>query len=58
MRAGMRGLKLEPHTFWSLTPAELQLMLGAPGGESPLLKKGLEALMDAYPDKTKDQADG
>jgi uncharacterized phage protein (TIGR02216 family) len=58
MRAGLRGLKLQPQQFWGLTPAELQLMLGAAGGEAPLLKKGLEALMDAYPDKTKDRSDG
>ena len=58
MRAGLRGLKLEPRHFWALTPAELQLMLGAGAGDAPLLKKGMEALMDAYPDKTKDQSDG
>ena len=55
MRAGLQGLRLEPRHFWALTPAEFQLMLGASGGQAPLLKKGLEALMDAYPDKTKDQ---
>lgn len=58
MRAGMRGLRLEPRHFWALTPAELQVMLGASGSEAPLLKKGLDALMDAYPDKTKDHSDG
>lgn len=58
MRAGLRGLKLAPRDFWGLTPAELQLMLGAGAGDAPLLKKGLEALIAAYPDKIKDQSDG
>ena len=58
MRAGMRGLRLSPADFWALTPAELQLMLGATGGQAPLLRKGLEALMAVYPDKTKDEIDG
>jgi uncharacterized phage protein (TIGR02216 family) len=57
MRAGLQGLKLEPRHFWALTPAELQLMLGATGGQAPLLKKGLDALMNAYPDKKKDRFD-
>ena len=58
LRAGLRGLRLAPRDFWALTPAELQLMLGAKAVDAPLLKKGLEALMEAYPDKTKDQSDG
>ncbi|MFK7762758.1 MAG: rcc01693 family protein [Roseobacter sp.] len=52
MRAGMQGLGLEPNVFWSLTPAELQVMLGDPAQSGPLLSGGLEALMAAYPDKT------
>jgi uncharacterized phage protein (TIGR02216 family) len=55
MRAGLHGLKLTPETFWALTPAELQLMLGAGSGQAPMLSDGLAALMAAYPDKTKDQ---
>lgn len=57
MRAGLHGLGLTPDAFWALTPAELQLMLGAAGtgtGSAPLLSDGLAALMAAYPDKTKD----
>jgi uncharacterized phage protein (TIGR02216 family) len=50
MRAGLRGLGLAPEEFWALTPAELQLMLGNPASSGPLLSKGLEALMAAYPD--------
>lgn len=51
MRAGMQGLGLSPETFWSLTPAELQLLLGDPEKSGPLLSSGLDALMAAYPDK-------
>lgn len=58
MRAGIQGLKLTPVDFWALTPAELQLMLGTPEAETPLLREGMDALMAAYPDKTKDDCDG
>ena len=57
LRAGIKGLGLTPNVFWSLTPAELQMMLGAQGGEAPMLKQGLEALMAAYPDKREDECD-
>ena len=58
MRAGINGLSLPPETFWSLTPAELQLMLGKSDAGAPLLRDGLEALMAAYPDDTKERDDG
>lgn len=57
MRAGMKGLKLSPDVFWALTPAELQIMLGSEAGQAPMLKKGLEALMAAYPDKVENSND-
>lgn len=60
MRVGLRDLRLDPETFWSLTPVELQLMLGRGSTSGPLLSAGLEALMAAYPDvptKTKGQDD-
>ena len=50
MRAGLKGLGLTPSDFWALTPAELQLMLGTAGAQTPLLSDGLSALMAAYPD--------
>jgi len=50
MRAGLHGLRLEPGAFWALTPAELRVMLGADGAQSPMMRDGLEALMAAYPD--------
>lgn len=57
LRAGIRGLKLAPDVFWALTPCEFQVMLGADDADAPMLKNGLEALMAAYPDKTKDKQD-
>jgi len=51
MRAGLIGLRLDPATFWALTPAELRLMLGEPDPQSgPLTRDGLQALMAAWPD--------
>ena len=50
MRAGIRGLGLRPAEFWALTPAELELMLGQPGGVVPLRRARLEELLAAYPD--------
>lgn len=57
MRAGLHGLGLSPETFWALTPAELQIMLGNKAGDGPMLSEGLAALMAAYPDTKKDQDD-
>lgn len=50
IRAGLQGLRLEPDAFWSLTPAELRVMLGADSGTRPMLSDGLAALMAAWPD--------
>ena len=52
MRAGLRGLRLEPSAFWRLTPAELALMLGRDSGAAPLDRDRLEALSRAFPDET------
>ncbi|WP_420394961.1 rcc01693 family protein [Nioella sp.] len=57
MRAGMQGLGLTPAEFWALTPAELLLMLGDPGGAAPMGRAGLEALAARFPDH-KDTSDG
>ena len=53
MRAGMQGLNLPPDQFWALTPAELTLLLGPGAGTAPLRRKGLDALMQAFPDTPK-----
>ncbi|MEP1767671.1 MAG: rcc01693 family protein [Sulfitobacter sp.] len=57
IRAGLHGLGLAPDVFWSLTPAELQVMLGSSADKAPMLSDGLAALMAAYPDKKKDHCD-
>ena len=56
MRAGLAGLRLTPEQFWALTPAELRLMLGT-NANAPLRRKGLEALMQAFPDEPKGKDD-
>jgi len=54
MRAGMRGLRLKPHEFWALTPAELWLLLGPEAGEMPMGRRRLDELARAYPDDLAD----
>ncbi|MCZ7675988.1 MAG: phage tail assembly chaperone [Roseovarius sp.] len=50
MRAGLRGLGLSPAEFWALTPFELEMMLGGPGGLAPLRRARLDELMRDFPD--------
>jgi uncharacterized phage protein (TIGR02216 family) len=50
MRAGMRGLGLQPAEFWQLTPAELMLMLGQADQDAPLSRSRLEDLSQLFPD--------
>jgi uncharacterized phage protein (TIGR02216 family) len=50
MRVGVAGLGLRPAEFWALTPAELQLMLGAGTGPPPLTRSDLAALSARFPD--------
>lgn len=57
MQAGLRGLGLRPQEFWALTPAELELMLGRPGGVAPLRRTRLDELLRVYPDETGDMSD-
>lgn len=49
LRAGIHGLGLRPAEVWTLTPAELLIMLDA-GGPRPLDRGGLDALMARFPD--------
>ncbi|MTH77207.1 phage tail assembly chaperone [Paracoccus aestuariivivens] len=44
------GLGLAPSTFWSLTPAELALMLGIEAGSSGMTRNRLTELAARYPD--------
>lgn len=57
MRAGMQGLGLRPAEFWSLTPAELALMLGVNPASAPMSRARLEVLARAWPDNGKIQED-
>ncbi|WP_127111751.1 rcc01693 family protein [Shimia sediminis] len=58
MQAGLVGLRLKPDEFWALSPAELRLMLGQGGAAPALTRKGLDALLAAYPDKKEEREDG
>ena len=57
MRAGMHGLGLRPEQFWTLTPAELALMLGVDPVSAPMSRSRLEALARAWPDRKPNQED-
>ncbi|MBJ6373611.1 rcc01693 family protein [Sedimentitalea arenosa] len=57
MQAGLQGLRLKPSEFWSLTPAELRLMLGHGAVQGALSRSGLDALIAAYPDKERGDDD-
>lgn len=49
MRVGIAGLGLQPDVFWTLTPAELRLLLG-PEPPAPMNRDRLSDLMRAFPD--------
>lgn len=51
MRAGMHGLRLLPEQFWSLTPGELLVMLGAERRPEPMTRDRLAELAAQYPDQ-------
>ena len=51
MRAGLQVLRLPPDTFWALTPAELQVMLGQGATAAPMLQDGLARMMVEWPDE-------
>lgn len=55
MRAGMQALRLRPDEFWSLTPAELALMLGIDSASAPMTRSRLEALAADWPDRKSKQ---
>lgn len=50
-QAGLHGLGLHPDQFWSLTPAELAMMLGVAGGSAGMSRKRLSELVQRYPDR-------
>lgn len=51
MRAGLGALGLRPAEFWTLTPAELWLMLGTDMTAAPMARQRLEELSRAFPDE-------
>ena len=51
LRAGLLTLRLHPAEFWSLTPAELALMLGLGAGPPAMTRSRLDALLERFPDK-------
>ncbi|MCR8723631.1 rcc01693 family protein [Frigidibacter sp. ROC022] len=57
MRAGLRGLGLEPRVFWRLTPAELRLMLGEVAAPA-MARARLEELAARWPDRKGQGDDG
>ncbi len=57
LRVGLQGLGLQPEEFWTLTPAEFQIMLGQGATAPALTRQGLDALLKAYPDGKEGQAD-
>jgi uncharacterized phage protein (TIGR02216 family) len=58
LKAGVRGLGLQPDQFWRLTPAEFRLMLGIDAGSAPMGRSDLDALSQGYPDKKRTFKDG
>ncbi|HEV8036171.1 rcc01693 family protein [Yoonia sp.] len=58
MQAGLHHLRLQPAQFWALTPAELQIMLGADAAKAPLGRLQLDALLRDFPDDVKDERNG
>ena len=52
LRAGLQTLRLKPAEFWSLTPAELALMLGLDQRPLPMGRARLLQLTEQFPDRT------
>ena len=58
MRVGMVQLGLVPEVFWRLTPAELQMLTGPePTGQAAFTRARLDALVRAFPDRMRRDAD-
>lgn len=55
MRLGLGDLGLPPDTFWSLTPAELMLLLRLGGQEEGISRERFFELIARYPDKGRDK---
>lgn len=55
--AGQGGLGLAPSIFWSLSPAELALMLGLTPGQGAMTRDRLAELATRFPDATPQASD-
>ncbi|OUS06132.1 hypothetical protein A9Q96_10240 [Rhodobacterales bacterium 52_120_T64] len=54
MQLGLVDLRLSPHRFWALTPAELMLMTGVGGEVTSLSRAGFADLATSFPDEIKE----
>ena len=52
LRAGLQTLRLRPAEFWSLTPAELALLLGLSTRPPAMSRERFLALSRQYPDRS------
>ncbi len=50
LRAGLQSLRLKPQEFWSLTPAELGMLLGLEARPAPMGRSRFLDLLAAHPD--------
>jgi uncharacterized phage protein (TIGR02216 family) len=57
MRLGLVELRLTPEVFWALTPGELLLIAGVGPAPAGLTRKGLEALLERFPDRSPGQTE-
>jgi uncharacterized phage protein (TIGR02216 family) len=60
LQAGLCRLRLDPATFWAMTPVELAIAVGVHGhgGGGAPGRQALEALMLRFPDRSGDGCDG
>lgn len=59
MRLGLGALRLDPDTFWSMTPDEFRCALEGAGlrpfgAGGAMSRTGLEALMTRFPDRSEE----
>jgi len=56
MEAGLKVLRLEPKTFWDLTPAELLFLCAdINAAQAGLGRAGLNELIAQFPDETSEE---
>lgn len=55
LKAGHRLAGLRPSEVWKLTPAELLMLIGVENSPRPLGRRGLETLLENFPDHYEEQ---